>query len=278
MPWLFASMITGYHLFRQKWIEAILFALSIAVLLFTYSRGGMLIAIISIGLVSLVLGRPFLEKIWKWVADPFRKQGRKSKSPSLALMSRTFLLLVIVVIVLGSFSFLSQYDYFANLWNASRNQSFTNYLIEINTAQRVAYAAAGYGVFEQHPITGVGLGANGLYLFEHFPDWSFAVPEIARQFSPDSNLIPNAKNLYVRLLAETGLPGFWFFLAFVFSFTAIIRKQLKSGQGWLRFVASAGLFAWTSIMVRNLTQDSLTLPIMWVALGMIAGFARKSNQ
>jgi len=36
-------------------------------------------------------------------------------------------------------------------------------------------------------------------------------------------------------------------------------------------VAVAGLFIWIAVALRNLTQDSFTIPIMWVALGFLAG-------
>jgi O-antigen ligase len=94
---------------------------------------------------------------------------------------------------------------------------------------------------------------------------------VARQLSPDSNLIPNIKSLYIRLLAETGLPGFWLFAAFLLSFAGMLRGLWRSGRPAARYVAAAGLFAWLALAVRNMTQDSFTFPIMWVILGMIAG-------
>jgi len=145
-------------------------------------------------------------------------------------------------------------------------------------AQRVAYAFAGYEVFEQFPLTGVGLGGSALYLYEQIPDWARNLQEVARQLSPDSSLIPNTKNLYVRLLAETGLPGFWFFITFMLSFLGIIRRQYLSDNATLKLVAVAGLFLWVGLAIRNLTQDSLTFPIMWVSLGIIAGLSPKKME
>jgi hypothetical protein len=49
------------------------------------------------------------------------------------------------------------------------------------------------------------LGASGFYIYQNLPDWSLTtVPEIASSLSPENRLYPNPKNLYVRLLAETG--------------------------------------------------------------------------
>ena len=161
---------------------------------------------------SLVVGRKFIANLIQWFTSPFRN-SRKSESSASVLSLRFAILFLILIAVVGSGAFLGQYDYFANLWQATDAQNFTNYLIEINVAQRVAYAFAGYEVFEQFPLTGVGLGGSALYLYDQIPDWARNLQEIARQLSPDSSLIPNTKNLYVRLLAETGLPGFWFFIA-----------------------------------------------------------------
>jgi hypothetical protein len=181
----------------------------------------------------------------------------------------TILLLVLTLVAAGSF--LAGYEYFANIWSLGEQEDPLAYLVDIGAGQRLAYAIAGYQVYEQQPLTGVGLGASGLFLLPNYPDWAVLIPEVARQLSPDSNLIPNTKSLYVRLLAETGLPGFWLFAAFFGSFLVFILRLQTSASSFLRFVAVAGLFAWLGIALRNLTQDSFTIPIMWVVLGMLAG-------
>jgi O-antigen ligase len=277
MPWLYAALITRRPLTSKKWLEPALFILAFAVLLFTFSRSGLLGAIITIVLVSLVVGRKFIANLIQWFTSPFRN-SRKSESSASVLSLRFAILFLILIAVVGSGAFLGQYDYFANLWQAADAQNFTNYLIEINVAQRVAYAFAGYEVFEQFPLTGVGLGGSALYLYDQIPDWARNLQEVARQLSPDSSLIPNTKNLYVRLLAETGLPGFWFFIAFMLSFLGIIRRQYLAEDATLKFVAVAGLFLWVGLAIRNLTQDSLTFPIMWVSLGIIAGLSPPKNE
>ncbi len=133
-------------------------------------------------------------------------------------------------------------------------------------------------MFDVSPVTGVGLGGAGLYMFDYFPDWSLSgLPEMDRFLSPDSNLIPNIKNLYVRILAETGLVGFWLFIAFYSSILGSIWKLLRGKNAFPRFVGTAGLFIWITIALRNFTQDSLTFPVMWVSLGLVVGFAHRYN-
>lgn len=274
LPWLFAALLANRPLLKNKWIEPALIALCLVVLIFTYSRGGLFTGLLCMGLVFLLFGRDLMRSIWIWMASPFRR----IKGMSLALAGRVGLLLALAAALVAAFSFLSRYQYFANIWDFGDEESAVDYLVDISAGQRLAYAIAGYEVFEDHALTGVGLGASGLYLFQHYPDWVQIIPEAARQLSPDSNLIPNIKNLYVRLLAETGLPGFWLFLLFFLSFLANIRRMRTSASKTLHFVAIAGLFAWLAIAMRNLTQDSFTMPIMWVSLGMLAGLAPQTSQ
>lgn len=265
MPWLFAAVLMNQSLVKRRWLEPLLLALAAVVLLLTYSRGGILIAGLCAALTLLFTGRAALQRLLRWWRAPFRTK----RAPELAL--RLVLALALLAGALGAAAFLARYDYFSGLWTFLGSGSLVRYIIDNSAGPRLVYALAGYRVFETAPLTGVGLGASGLYLLPHYADWSFELPEIARQLSPDSYLIPNTKNLYSRLLAETGLPGFWFFLVFTLSFLALLRRMWLGNSAFHRFVAAAGLFAWLATMLRNMTQDSFTFPIMWVIFGMLAG-------
>ncbi len=103
------------------------------------------------------------------------------------------------------------------------------------------------------------------------PDWVLAgVPEIAEQLSPLSNLYPNPKNLYVRLLAETGLVGLILFLAFYLTLGAEILRLLRGSQT-ARWLGAAGLFTLTALLFQGISQDSFAMPELWVNLGILAG-------
>ncbi|MEX2160793.1 MAG: O-antigen ligase family protein [Anaerolineales bacterium] len=268
LPWVFAALLARRPLLRQKWVEPLLVLFSLGVLVFTYSRSGLLSALLCIALVFILTGRDLMRRAWTWLLQPFR---RRKLALTSGLLLRFGLFAVLVAGLLATAGFLARYDYFARLWDVGEGESAVDYLVDISAGQRLAYMQAGFAVYEGAPLTGAGLGAASLSLFPNYPDWAFVIPEVARQLSPDSNLIPNVKSLYVRLLAETGLPGFWFFVVFFLSFLAFIRRMVISGDAFLRFVAVAGLFAWLGIAIRNLTQDSFTFPIMWIALGMLAG-------
>jgi len=116
------------------------------------------------------------------------------------------------------------------------------------------------------------LGASGFFIYDHLPDWSITtVPEIARQLSPDNRLYPNPKNMYARLLAETGLIGFFLFLAFQFSVLGDVLTLLQKKTSLLRCLAVAGLFSWFAVLIYNFTQDSFAIPNIWINLGVLVG-------
>jgi O-antigen ligase len=116
-----------------------------------------------------------------------------------------------------------------------------------------------------------GKWGEGFYIYDHLPDWALTNAEIARQLSPDNRLYPNPKNLYVRLLSETGLIGFFVFVAFLFSVLGDALAALQSKTSFGRYLGIAGIFSWIAIALYNITQDSFATPNLWINFGILAG-------
>ncbi|HMU92447.1 MAG TPA: O-antigen ligase family protein [Anaerolineales bacterium] len=268
IPFLFAAVLTNFRITRLKWLEPVLLALSLLVVLATYSRGGLLTTLAAAGLTFLFTGQ--LGIVWKWFIGGFRGGMR-------GILFRVGILAAIFSVAAGAFIFLSQKNFFRRLWETDA-QSLSEYIVDINAGARGAYSAGALSAFEEYPWAGVGLGASGFYIYQNLPDWSLTtVPEIAKQLSPENKLYPNPKNLYARLLAETGLIGFFLFLAFQFYILGDILSLLRHREGWARFAAVAGIFAWLAITFYNFTQDSLTTPNIWVIPGILVGLAASST-
>jgi O-antigen ligase len=98
-----------------------------------------------------------------------------------------------------------------------------------------------------------------------------SVPEFARLLSPENRVYPNPKNMYVRLLAETGLIGFMLFIAFLFSVLGDSLQALQSKTTLARYLGIAGLFSWIAIALYNATQDSFATPNNWINFGILTG-------
>jgi O-antigen ligase len=270
IPFLFAAVLTNFRISRLKWLEPVLLVLSLLVVLATYSRGGLLTIFAAAGLTFLFFGRDVIRLTWNWFINGFR--GRM-----LDVLFRIGMIVVVLVVFAGTFLFLSQKNFFRRLWETNA-ETLSEYIVDINAGARGAYSAGALAAFEEYPLTGVGLGASGFYIYKNLPDWALTtVPEIAKQLSPENRLYPNPKNLYVRLLAETGLIGCFLFLAFQLYILGDMLNLLRRNEAWARFAAVAGVFAWLAITFYNFTQDSLTTPNIWLVSGIMVGLSVTSS-
>lgn len=268
LPWLAAAILRREPASRFRWLEPVLLAGGMALVLLSYSRSGLLTGLAAIAGGLLLTGGPAFRRVVGWFSQPFQQAATGGRG--LRLMA-VFLLISAVG---ASLFWLGQNRYITRLVQFDTQLSLNQYLINIGGGPRVAAAIAAFGTFDEHPLTGVGLGASGLYLMNHYPDWVMTnVQEVARLFAPDSPVIPNPKNLYTRLMAETGLPGLWLWLAFMLAVLAQVRALLRHPESIARFIGTAGIFFWLALMLRNITQDSLTFPVMWVNLGLLMGAA-----
>ncbi len=265
LPWLFASLLTGIRITRFKWLEPILLVLAVLLLLATFSRGGLVTVAGTVVLTFLIAGRRQTRVAWNWFVAGFHR-GRE-------LVWRLAVVLLIAGTASGALLFLGQKGYIARLWNTQAS-SVEDFLIQNSAGARVAYIWGSMGAYQEHPWTGVGLGASGFYIYRNLPDWVLTtVPEIARQLSPDSALYPNPKNLYVRLLSETGLIGFFLFLAFQFSLLADAFTALNQKSALWQYLGIASVFTWVALIFYNMTQDSFAIPNLWINLGILVGIS-----
>ena len=276
LPWLFAAVLTKTRFTRFKWLEALLLGVSGLLLLATFSRGGLVTALGAAALTFLLVGGETMRAGWHWFQSGFKRFERTARNWLFAISFRFGIILLILAIIIGAFLFLGQKGYFARLWN-TQAENLTDFIIENSAGSRAAYNWAGMGVYDEHPWLGVGLGASGFYMYDNLPDWALTtVPEIARQLSPSNRLYPNPKNMYVRILAESGLLGFSLFLAFLFGLLGDALSFLRK-PGLLRFLGIAGLCSWLAISLYNFTQDSFATPNLWVNLGILVGMTRSNS-
>jgi O-antigen ligase len=273
LPWLCASIFTGYRATRRWWVEPVLTGMAFFLLIFSYSRSGIINVLICAALVFLLTGRELLKKWGAWL---FRPQMQASDPPRIRLRVWAARVGVVLIGITGLACLgyiLSRNPYFAQLWRAQRSD-LLQYFIDIYAGSRLAFAWASVNVFLAHPWTGVGLGASGLYIFSHLPDWSITyLAEVADLLSPASHQIPNPKNFLIRILAESGIMGFSFFMAFYLSILGKIRVYLSNSFP-ARFVGIAGLFIWIIVLLIYFTQDSFAMPNMWIGLGLILGLSQ----
>lgn len=273
LPWL-----VGWLLFRFKnslflknaraWPEVILLLGALTALLMTYSRSGLLVAVVAAGVTLTVAGGGMVRKFFGWFWAGFRPGGAKSRMAVMqATAGRVLLILITVSVLAGVGAFLTDKGYIAVFFQSEAENVF-EYATSVYLGPRLAYTVAALEAFQASPLLGVGLGGSGFWIYPNMPDWVlFNAPEIAEQMNPLSMQFPNPKNLYARLLAETGLVGFALFLAFYLAMLADALELLQK-RPWL---GAAGLFALTAIVMQGFSQDSFAMPELWLNLGILAG-------
>ncbi len=267
-PWLLAALLTRFRISKYTWLEPVLALGTIGLLLASYSRSGMFGLIVSVSVAMLTVGRGILVGMWSWFWAPFVSNELPGR------WSRILILILVVMMLVIAGWWLNQNPYFASLWTADFSRGLIPYVRDISAAARFAYIEAGMNIFNLHPWFGVGLGGSSFYLFDQLPNWALSTPyEISFQFSPDSEIIPNVRNMLIRLLSETGFLGFWMYLAFMISILGSIRKMFLSRRTLMVYASVAGLTAWPAIILRQFTLSTLTSPVIWVSLGMVVGYA-----
>jgi len=123
---------------------------------------------------------------------------------------------------------------------------------------------AGLATAREHPVAGVGLGLAPWQVVRNLPEWSLRDnAETQEWISAAPGPLPNIKHLWIRLAAETGLPGLLAFLAFV----GWIAWPRRSDPPPVRLMAAlAGL----AVIGDGFSLDSFALPTMWVVLALAA--------
>jgi O-antigen ligase len=174
--------------------------------------------------------------------------------------------------------------YFARMWEFWQRQpagslraNLGDYIEYMGFGPRFLYWETAYRIFEQYPLTGVGLGNYAFYFSENIPERSLAtMPEVLRLLVPevDRNNLITTKHFYLRILAETGLIGAATFLAFLTAICGCALYLWPSRHVEFRFWGVAGLLGLIAFLMVAFSFDSFAIPNMWVVFGFITAAAR----
>jgi hypothetical protein len=138
--------------------------------------------------------------------------------------------------------------------------------------ERMVYWLNGWNVFNQYPWLGVGLGNAGFFFPQLAPSVGWATYEI-RNVLYYLTQLPNVKSFWFRLLAETGLIGFSFFLTWFYVLFQSSRFSQHRQDATTKTFALAGLLALLAFIGEGFSIDSFTMPYFWVIAGLIAAIA-----
>jgi len=277
LPLFWAGMLTGFHVFGSgrlaRLIDWVLLLVAGLVLFMTFSRGGL--ASFFVGAMIATIYWMIVQRrlIFEWVANISISRATRVEF----IAGGVLRIVIFTVILLGFAAILARavqdYEYFTLLWRRiGRLDNLGSYLIAIGSGPRLALAQAGWALFLENPWLGVGLGQSGFYLLDYIPNWAYDRPsEILLMLKPDGHLFPNIKNLWVRLLAETGIVGLASFVIYLSVLFLAAVNLIHSRKRMYQYLGLVGMISLVALILEGMSLDSFALPVMWVMTGLVTG-------
>lgn len=230
------------------------FALFVAALVLSFSRAGLLVFVASLLIVGTL-----------------RLATRMSaKNVLVAVVVLPVIVAVILVGALSNSYVRAAFDSAGDVITGTKTVAES--VGSAGGAGRLAFAAASWNTFLASPITGVGLGQSPFYFYDNVPSWTLGEPEVARYADGEASGLPNAKNMFLRVLAETGIIG-----AAVLAFFVIRHLVYALGSRRLEVTAFALVVA-VAMAVDFMSLDSFALPTFWWALAIMWALARLKRE
>lgn len=269
LPFWFAASLTGYSAFRFRLkfltVERMLFSVGMLVLFLTLSRVGLAAFLITVAFALLV----FLKRLVKKLAVNFPRE----KQALITVISVIGIILLLTTASYGILRLLMKLDFrMAGLFTIDLNgrSDPVFYLAEkLSLAARFVYWDGGITVFNEHPLTGVGLGHAGYYLPNALNEYAYRLVEV-RDLLYRSNTLLNIKSLWIRILAEGGIFSFscffiWYLRSLLGNMLSLdISDRLRSTSAWM------GCFTLLAFILEGFSLDTFALPYLWFSTGIAA--------
>ncbi len=274
LPYWLAASLTGYSAHRRLRIsfENLLLGGGLLALLLSFSRVGWA----AFGLVityllvrgTLITGRRLFASLESRVR--LRAGGRwMARAALLALVSLCFALLYAA----AGFAFYrlaGQFDpRIGNIDNRLEQgvSSFYQLTNRLAFAERSVLWGAGWEIFNDYPLLGVGLGNSGFFIPEKMPAFGWLLVEINNILYRRS-FLPNVKNLWARLLAETGILGLAVFAVWLVVIWRDTHNPARPDSPLLRCLNWMARFVLLGLLLEGFSVDSFGLPYLWFSLGL----------
>jgi hypothetical protein len=242
-----------------------------------------------IGLVAFLaslayLGILLLLRLHRSIINWYLK--KRQQPPKRLVWAKLLLALIMLVVMIGIaasalvsyIELASQWDYrYALLLQSSLSSldvfsmSTTEMIYrarDLAFFERVIYWLAGWEIFNDYPM-GVGLGNAGFYYYDRMHGAGLESYEMRDVFYR-ANYLPNTKNLWTRLLAETGFIGLAVFLAWLYMLWRSAGLTRRSNNVELRIVGLAGQLFLLAFLVEGFSIDSFAMPYEWIMAGLIS--------
>jgi O-antigen ligase len=282
LPFLLSSVVHGWSVFPRtnRWVtfEFFLLIWAVFILFLTQSRISFLTVLLLMVAGYFVFGYKIIKRV-AWSSErPLERPGYQSLLISLLVIVLLLSLLIGGIIGLGRV--LSDLDpRLDNLFSVHRrvsefayfhpNEAIFEAAGELAFAERLTYWAVGFRTFAANPILGVGPGNTGFFFEENLPAYSQELVEIQNVIRDQDFGFPNPKNLWIRLLSESGILGFSFYWVWYVLLTSLSVWLTQSLKSYGSVFGLAGLLILGAQAIEGFSIDTYALPHFWIAVGIL---------
>ena len=138
----------------------------------------------------------------------------------------------------------------------------------LSNKSRFGIQQAMFYVFLENPISGTGYGLQAFESRKKYPtwakknNWEFRL----KYLNQNDKRFPPGYNMYLRILSETGLVGFLFFVLMLFQIFLWCFNNLKSENSTIAFII---LISMIGFSLNWLKMDSFRIYFFWLCLALI---------
>ncbi|MRS04978.1 O-antigen ligase domain-containing protein [bacterium] len=256
-------------------LENILLAVSLVILFLSYSRIGWLAFLVYFGYLFLRLMDSFRQKL----ASRMLKSESATMTIGRFLFNAgfwfLFLIFMLAILIFVGWIFTKvdrRMQQFLDI-QVILDLGLLGWASKLEFAERIVYWIAGFKVFLHHPVFGVGLGNSGFFIPQNLSSFGYGLPEVLRIFLSNT-FLPNPKNLWVRILAETGIVGFSVFVSWLWVGWKTARSNERSLSPLAQAMGITGQVVIVGLIIEGFSLDTFALPYYWMTLGLVVAVYR----
>ena len=156
-----------------------------------------------------------------------------------------------------------------------------NLKTNISNKSRFGIQYANFVVFTQNPIVGVGFGQQGYYARHYYPSWAVRDNfEFKNLYLDKTNpMFPPGYNMYIRLLAETGIIGFLLFIYLLYNVVHLTKKRIKESTNQIdKTLAIILLISFSGFILNWLQLDTFRMYGFWLSIAILIKLSKKQNK
>ena len=275
--WLGFS-VKGYsvfkaRLFKRFTVENLFLLAGIVMLFLSFSRIGWITFGVLIVYLSMRFSNTLLNKAITHLETKRNKQLKRWQYWLLKMTMWIAVLLGGVCLALIAGFVISKLDKYrtADILNfeAMRHMGILGWANLIKIAERLVYWIIGFRTFQLHPWIGVGLGAIGYFFSSTVPSFGYRLPDVVH-FMNYENFIPNAKNIWSRILGETGIIGTALFISWLYlQWKAAAELEKENHSTFYQSFGLVGKLVVIAFIFEGFSMDTFGLPYYWIAFGLV---------